>query len=96
MPHIPNMLHTWKDKNKMPNISTIRVALKFTPYIITCFSLIKDNSEIVYGITAVISHIGDSMKHGHYVSYCKKDKTTWFKFNDSEVRPSQQTLPLAL
>ena len=46
------------------------------------------NGNTVFGLYAVICHIGESSFSGHFVAYCKnkKDKK-WYFFNDTIVSP---------
>lgn len=43
-----------------------------------------DDGEGKYTLMAVISHIGKSTDHGHYVCHVKKDGH-WVLFNDEKV-----------
>jgi len=53
----------------------------------------SDGNEILYQLTAVVTHLGATVEKGHYVAdvYCKKakDGPTWFHYNDSEVTKTQ-------
>ena len=43
-----------------------------------------DDGEGKYTLTEIISHIGKSTDHGHYVCHIKKDGQ-WVLFNDEKV-----------
>jgi len=47
--------------------------------------IMQGNSYTLYGI---ISHVGDSLTDGHYVTYIHTDFEEWWRFHDSEVKPA--------
>jgi len=50
----------------------------------TEFQPVEDHSEGRYTLMAIISHIGKSTDHGHYVCHIKKD-ADWILYNDEKV-----------
>jgi sentrin-specific protease 1 len=38
-----------------------------------------------YELSAVVCHIGDTIRSGHYVAFCKMESSKWKKFNDDVV-----------
>jgi len=48
------------------------------------FQPIEDHSEGRYTLMAIISHIGKSTDHGHYVCHIKKEND-WILYNDEKV-----------
>ena len=45
--------------------------------------------SIKYKLIAVSTYIGQSLKYGHYISYCKNSEDKWYEFNDSHITESQ-------
>ena len=43
-----------------------------------------DDGEGIYSLMAIISHIGKSTDHGHYVCHIKKNGQ-WVLYNDEKV-----------
>ena len=45
----------------------------------------KFDTNLIYRIIGVCTHLGYSGRHGHYIAFCKNRKTDqWFKFNDDK------------
>ena len=45
----------------------------------------EDDGEGIYSLVGVVSHLGRSADHGHYVCHLKKDGV-WVIYNDDKVR----------
>ena len=44
----------------------------------------RSSTRSEFDLYGVVVHFGDTLKHGHYISYVKKDEK-WFKANDRKV-----------
>jgi hypothetical protein len=55
----------------------------------------SEDGEGKYTLMAVISHLGKSTDHGHYVCHVKKDGQ-WVLFNDEKVRVAVLNVELFL
>lgn len=50
----------------------------------------------MYEITAVVTHLGNSIESGHYMAWVKENDEEWTKFDDDSVyqQPSEKVLQL--
>ncbi|XP_048124250.1 ubiquitin carboxyl-terminal hydrolase 37-like isoform X1 [Alosa alosa] len=49
-------------------------------------TLVRGSST--YTLTSIVSHIGEDMDHGHYISDCAEEGGLWLTFNDEVVSPT--------
>lgn len=50
----------------------------------------------MYEITAVVTHLGNSIESGHYMAWVKENDEEWTKFDDDTVyqQPAEKVLQL--
>ena len=62
--------------------------LDFTPSLDLSNYIEFIETGIQYELIGVITHLGPSIKSGHYIAYCKEYfQNNWLKFNDAMVEP---------
>jgi len=43
------------------------------------------NSHLSFELISVICHKGQKANEGHYISFCKDDKQSWWSLNDAKI-----------
>ena len=55
---------------------------------ITKYVLMKDTPNIIYSLSGVITHIGQSGPNAHFVASCKSPvDQKWYRYNDAIISP---------
>jgi ubiquitin carboxyl-terminal hydrolase 14 len=44
----------------------------------------------MYEMTAVLTHLGNSVESGHYMAWAKDDSEEWIKYDDDCVYPQPE------
>ena len=65
------------------------IKLDFTEILdLTQFVVVKDHPQLIYNLSGVITHYGQSGPNAHFIGFCKSPiNNKWYKYNDELINP---------